>query len=101
MSEVGAWPECSRSRLRRGNRLNENSVCQLFADAKACIADLANKSRFASHYFDSLVFAEAKFAEAVPEFRRGREVFDADRCPCLHTTQRTNLGPGTLAFQDV
>src|SRR5258706_705649 len=62
------------------NRLNENAFCQLCADAEPGVADLANDVGLVTHQFYLLFFTEAHFTQAMRNFGRGRELFDANGC---------------------
>jgi len=58
--------------------LDHDQLSQLLADGEAGIANLADEIGLAGEVPDNLVFAQAEFAQAVLQFRRGAKLFDAD-----------------------
>ena len=82
----------------RRDRLDENIFSQLFADAKAGVADQADEIGLAADEFDFLLFAQTEFAEAIREFLVGAKAFDADDRAGFAVAQGTNFAAGALAF---
>jgi hypothetical protein len=71
------------------NGLNKDRLSQLFAQGQAGVADQTDNIGVARQQFDNPVFAKANFTQSIAECRRGAQLFDADRHPCLHSVKRT------------
>lgn len=79
------------------DRFHQDGLRELFADGEPGIADLTDEVVAARDEADDLIFAEAEFAEAILNFRRGAELLDADRNACLNAAQGTNFAMRLIA----
>jgi hypothetical protein len=66
-------------------------LSQLLADGEAGIADLADEIGLAGQQPDNLVFAKAKFAQAILEFRGSAKAFYANCYAGFNTSERANF----------
>jgi hypothetical protein len=83
--------------LGGAHRLDPDGLGEISADAEADVADLANDVGVAADELDLLIFAEAHFAEAMGDFRRGGQLFDANRHTSLDLIQRAGIRVLALA----
>ena len=57
---------------------NKYQLCQLLTDGQPCVANLANEVVPAGNQAHNLIFAQTDFAEAVLNFGRGAQLFNAN-----------------------
>jgi hypothetical protein len=69
-------------------------LSQLLADGEPGIANLADEIGLACEEPDNLVFAKAKFAEAVLKFRGGTKLFDPHGYAGFDAGERANIATG-------
>jgi hypothetical protein len=88
----------SRPSFSGGDRLDQNAFCDLFADAEAGVADLADKVGVPAQKFDALLLAKAEFAQPVLHLWFGCELPDTYDHADLHPAQGAKFFAGAVAF---
>jgi len=93
----GAFP---RSGLNR-YVFDQDRLGELFRDAQAGVADLANEARIPRQELNLLLLKNTQFAQAIGHLGVGDELFDTNSRSGLNLAQRANRRPGALAFQNL
>lgn len=77
--------------LIRRHGLDENQLCQLFADGEPRVTDETDEIILAGDEPNNLVFAKADFPQAILYLWCRAELLDTHRDSRLHAAQRANV----------
>ena len=80
-------------------RLHNDGVGELVADAKSRVADLTNVIRVATDELDFLLLAEAHLPKAIAYIGRSGQTLDTHSLTGCHLTERTLGCVGAAAFK--
>ena len=81
--------------------MNHDQVGKLPGDGQTSVAHLANEVGLPGEQLDALLLAEAEFAQPVGDLGGGDKLLYADNLARLDSAERTNLGSGAVALENL